>query len=224
MSKIAECRGFTLIELLVSIVLLSLVMTGLAGTIWTVSHAGARQDERIRRNEELRTTDRFLREILGSIAPRLLNDAPGAPRVLAFEGTASNLRWIGVMPARHGAGGLYRFRLSGEAGSAGDTDLRLDFAPMVNPDTPLEGGEDQTRVMVRHVKAVGFRYQGDAQQAGEWLTAWTDERNLPRRIVVQIRTESADWPDIVIDVVPVVGPGSDTRTLGGGSGVQFGPL
>ncbi len=224
MNELHSSRGFTLVELLVAMALLSLVMLGLVTAMRSFAQTETRIDDRIRRDEDFRVTEQFLRTVLGAMAPRATRSAPGGPRQVAFSGSGDELQWIGVMPARHGAGGLYRFRLfvaPGESGQPGA--LVLEFAPLTNFDAPLESGPGQSRVMVAAVTDVTFRYQDSTQGDAAWSSGWPSADRLPRRIGVQARTRTGIWPEIVVNVIPAVGPGIPSRT-GSGSGPVIGPF
>ena len=111
MTSRRPARGFTLVEVLVATALLALVMLGLLTAMRSFALSEKRIDERIRVDDDLRVGERFLRSVMATMSPRQRATPAGARKELDFAGGASDMRWIGVMPARHGAGGLYRFHL-----------------------------------------------------------------------------------------------------------------
>ena len=209
-------RGFTLVEVLVATALLSLVMLGLLTAMRAFAQTESRIDERIRIDDDLRVSERFLRSVMSTVSPRLRSTAAGAPKQIDFAGGADALRWIGVMPARHGAGGLYRFHLhlrpaSGDEPAA----LVLEFAPFVPGfDAPLDPGAVQSRAMASGIGEVRFRYQDDIASGDAWLADWPHADRLPRRIGLSLVGTTLPWPEVVIAVVPVTGPLATGR--GGG--------
>ncbi len=68
-------RGFTLVELLVVISLLSLVMLAMASALRTTAQTEERVDARLRKVDDLRTTDGFLRSVLGRVSMRTASSA-----------------------------------------------------------------------------------------------------------------------------------------------------
>jgi general secretion pathway protein J len=221
-----SARGFTLIELLVAMALLSLVMLGLLAALRSFAQTETRIDERIRQDEELRVSEPFLRAIIGTVSPRSRTVAAGAPRRIDFSGRADGMQWIGVMPARHGAGGLYRFHLYQRLAAAdGPAALVLEFAPFVAGfDGPLDPASVQSRVMAGPIGSVGFRYQDDLRSGHQWLSEWPHTDRLPRRVSLSVLGASRPWPEIIVPVVPVVGPGTVGRGGGVSSGAVIGPF
>jgi general secretion pathway protein J len=219
-------RGFTLVELLVAMALLSLLMLGLLTAMRSFAQTEVRIDERIRTDDDLRVSEHFLRAIMGTISPRTRPASAGAPRQVDFDGGADGMRWIGVMPARHGAGGLYRFRLYVRPAAAGEpAALMLEFGPYAPGfDTPLDPSLVQSRVMASGIGAAGFRYQDDLKSGDEWLPEWPHSDRLPRRVGLSVLGASQPWPEIVAGVTAVVGPAAMRRGGGLVSGPMVGPL
>ncbi|MFD2299956.1 hypothetical protein ACFSPA_14590 [Paracidovorax citrulli] len=93
-------------ELLVVISLLSLVMLAMASALRTTAQTEERVDARLRKVDDLRTIDGFLRSVLGRIS---LRKRPGITNVnenaYYFFGGPQEMVWVGIMPARYGVGG-----------------------------------------------------------------------------------------------------------------------
>ncbi len=211
-------RGFTLVEVLVATALLSLVMLGLLTAMRSFAQTEARIDARIRIDDDLRVSERFLRATLATAAPIERPTAPGAQRQIDFSGGSESLRWIGVMPARYGAGGLYRFQLHGRsAGSDGPTQLLLEFFPYLPGfEVPLDGMTVQSRAMARGVGEVRFRYQDETGPGEQWVSEWPHPDRLPRRIGLLFPADGHPWPELVVEVVAAGGQAA-------GRGIASGP-
>ena len=219
-------RGFTLIEVLVATALLSLVMLGLLTAMRSFAQSETRIDERIRIDDDLRVSERFLRAVMSTVSPRTRAAPAGARKEIDFVGGAEAMRWIGVMPARHGAGGLYRFHLYARPATADEpTALVLEFAPYVPGfDTPLDSGAVQSRAMATVVGEVRFRYQDDLRSGEQWLSEWPHPDRLPRRVGLSVIGASHPWPEVVVSVVPVTGPSIMARGGGLTAGSVIGPF
>ena len=214
-------RGFTLVEVLVAMALLSLVMLGLLTAMRSFAQSETRIDERIRIDDDLRVGERFLRSVMATVSPRPRPTPAGAPKQIEFFGGADAMRWIGVMPARHGAGGLYRFHLHGRPATAAEPSaLVLEFFPYVPGfEAPLDPGAVQSRAMANAIGEVRFRYQDDLASGEQWLAEWPHADRLPRRIALSLASDKLPWPELIVSIVPIAGP-----TQVGRGGVEVGPL
>jgi general secretion pathway protein J len=218
--------GFTLVEVMVATALLSLVMLGLLTAMRSFAQMETRIDERIRIDDDLRVSERFLRAVISTVSPRLRSTTAGAPKEIDFFGGADTMRWIGVMPARHGAGGLYRFRLFTRPAGAGEPlALMLEFVPYVPGfEAPLDAGDVQSREMATGIGGVSFRYQDDLASGEQWLAEWPHADRLPRRIGLSVVDAAQPWPEVVVGVIPVTGPSVAARGGGLAAGSVIGPF
>ena len=220
--KTARRRGgFTLVEVLVAMALLSLLMLGLLTAMRSFAQSETRIDERIRVDDDLRVSERFLRSIMAGISPRPKVAPAGAPKEVDFAGAAAAMRWVGVMPARHGAGGLYRFHLYAQPSTAGEPSaLVLEFYPYVSGfEAPLDPAAVQSRAMASDIGEVRFRYQDDLASGEQWLDEWPYVDRLPRRVGLTVASDRLPWPEMIVAVLPVPGP-----SVVGRGGVDVGPL
>lgn len=218
----ATARGFTLVEVMIATALLSLLVLGLLTAMRSFAQSEARIDERLRLDDELRVVERFLRSILATASARTRPAPPGGPQEVDFSGRVDEVRWIGVMPVRHGAGGLYRFRLYFyiEPGGDGNRSLRLEFFPFAPGfEAPLDPGQVGSRAVASGVEWVRFRYQ-DEREDGEalWVEEWPHADRLPRRIGLAIGSPRP-WPEMVVDVSAV----EDSSPGGVAAGPVVGP-
>lgn len=214
-------RGFTLVEVLVATALLSLVTLGLLTAMRSFAQTETRIDERIRTDDDLRATERFLRSVMATVSARPRATPVGAPKQVDFVGGEDAMRWIGVMPARHGAGGLYRFHLYARAATTeAPAALVLEFVPFVPGfEAPLDAAALQTRAMATASGGIRFRYQEDPESGEQWLAQWPHNDRLPRRIGLSVANDRLPWPELVVGILPVAGP-----TQVGRAGIDVGPL
>lgn len=225
MKRSAGSGGFTLVEVLVATALLALVMLGLLTAMRSFAQTETRIDERIRSDDDLRVSERFLRTVLSAVSPRLRATAAGAPKEIDFAGSRDSMSWIGVMPARHGAGGLYRFHLHARP-AAGDRPaaLVLEFAPYVpGLDAPLDPSAVQERVMASAFGEVRFRYQDDPDSGEQWRDDWPHADRLPQRVGLNFDGGPQRRPELIVTVLPVAGP-QQVASGGVAAGPTIGPL
>lgn len=217
--------GFTLIELLVVLSLMSLIMLAMGGALRGMGQTEQRLDQRLGRMDEFRVAVAFIQSVLGNVSARKaeLVPASGKPAVM-FEGQAQSISWVGVMPARDGAGGRYFFRLSVESSAggltgagghsgAGGNALVLRYAPFeLGVTTPnwSNGGE---QVIVERVVGFDLEYEDRREPIPLWTPVWAVEDRLPDLVRISITTAQSAWPvmHVPLRILP--------QGTGGGSGV-----
>ncbi len=204
--------GFTLIEVLVVISLLSLLMLAMGSALRTTAQTEERVDQRLQRTDEIRVASGFLRSVLGRVSarkkavPLAVGENP-----FIFSGENHELRWIGIMPARYGAGGRYHFRLALENHLGGHA-LVIRFTPWVD-DAALPGW-DQAAVYALVADAVGLsiQYENAVAEPPLWTPQWTSPDSLPQRVMLSVQTAAGPWPELVVAMRIV--PGSDPKSGG----------
>jgi general secretion pathway protein J len=191
-------RGFTLIELLVVMAMVSLIALAMAGAMRTMAQTEARVDERLLRADDFRVASNFIRATLGRVSMRRIDPPPplGA-NLFVFAAQATALSWVGVMPARHGAGGRSAFRLAVE-GSPGSQDLVIRFAPLEDAGSFPDWATAQARVLASNVTEFSVAYQDARQSPAQWLPEWTVVDRLPSRVKLTVQTQTGGWPDLVV--------------------------
>ena len=131
-------------------------------------------------------------------------------------GGLRRLKRIRTMPARHGAGGRYFFRLGLEL-QGRDSALVIRFAPWsasgVFPDWSLS----DSRVLVPNATGFELEYADGTALDTSWVRQWSDPQRLPSRIRISLRTPAGDWPYLTIAMRQL--PGGDT----GRGGFSLGP-
>jgi general secretion pathway protein J len=186
--------GFTLLELLVTMALLSLLMLGMASALRTMAQTEQRVDARLASADEFRVATGFLRSIVGQVSARK-NPMPltqGASPYL-FVGAPTALSWVGVMPARYGAGGRNFFHLAVEP-VQGEPALVIRFLPWTDSPQFPDWEQAESRVLVRGVASFALTYEDVRQTEPLWVNAWERTDSLPDRVRIELHTDTGPWP------------------------------
>jgi general secretion pathway protein J len=191
----ARNRGFTLVEILVVMSLLSVIMLALGSALRTLAQTEERIDQRLARADEMRVAVGFMRSTLERVSARKVVAPPPGTTGVLFAAATDSVAWIGVMPARYGAGGRYFFRLGLEAV---DTDRALVIRFMPWTDTPNfpDWARAESRVLVRHVTGLTIRFQDGQPSPPQWSVDWTANDRLPDQLQLEIQTASGAWPAV----------------------------
>ncbi|KAB2966412.1 prepilin-type N-terminal cleavage/methylation domain-containing protein [Zoogloea sp.] len=206
--------GFTLVELIISLVIVSVIMVGLLTAMRSFGITDEKLEKRLSQADERRVVSAFLEDVLGQamLKPRLA--MVGKPEESSFVGAPDSLEWIGVMPARHGAGGLHHFRLYW-AGDGRSAALMLAYLPFAGLEVLPDWNLAERRVLVEDVSGFALRYQ--LEDGGEWLGQWrstVDSRQVGR-VGVALAAGGAEWPLLVVPVRSLVNPGAMGRIVNG---------
>ncbi|MBP6598448.1 MAG: prepilin-type N-terminal cleavage/methylation domain-containing protein [Giesbergeria sp.] len=204
-------QGFTLVELLVVMTLLSLVMLAMGSALRTTAQTEERIDQRLQRADEMRVANGFLREILGRLSARK-KATPTAvgENPFIFSGQSDALRWVGIMPARYGAGGRYHFWLRLEGDSAGSA-LVLRYAPWVDDSIAPDWEQAESYGLVVGTTALSIQYEDASVEPPLWTDHWASPDRLPQRVMLQVQTANGLWPDVVIALRMLPGSNPDSN-------------
>ena len=218
--RTALSAGFTLIEVLVVMSLLSLVMLAMGSALRTTAQTEERVDQRLQRTDEMRVADGFLRSILGRVAARKvpLPVEPGASQFI-FSGQARQITWVGVMPARYGAGGRHHFRLQVQDTRTGSQALVLQYTPWLDDAVPPDWSQADSHVLVQGVTAFAMQFEDAQPEPPVWTPQWTMADRLPQRVLLSLQTGAGDWPAIVVALrlLPGSSPDMSRGAVFGGS-------
>lgn len=185
--------GFTLIELLVAMTLFGLLAVALAGGLRFGTRVWDRGHEKSAAFAEVEAVQDFLRQQLeqARLSVGTSEDPQGAR---GFVGESEKVEFLAPLPRYVGLGGLYRFRLSGEA-EAGSRKLVLEWA-LYRPDG-AEAPEDDTtrRVLLEDIDGFALRYYGAVQSEDDpdWHDDWIVGTRLPRMIAIDLAFPDGDW-------------------------------
>jgi general secretion pathway protein J len=189
--------GFTLVEILVVMTLLSLVMLALGAAMRTIAQTEQRVDLRLQRADELRVATNFLSSTLGRISARKSTvPTQAGTSTYQFSGNPDEAVWIGVMPARFGAGGRYFFRLALERFGS-DRGLVIRFVPWTPGAVIPPWNTAESRVLVGGVQGMSLEYAEPNSGIG-WQPQWREADKLPTRVRIALRTGTGDWPELII--------------------------
>ena len=207
--------GFTLVELLVAITLLGMLAALVFGGFRFGNRAWERAQAHVDHASEIQLAQSFLRRRLGTAAPVRKRDE-GREQHLEFDGEASRLSFVTVMPVHRGTGGYARleleFKRTAEAG-----ELLLTWRPYrFGSQADADEDEGDVRALLRQVDEVTFAYYGprrdDRDEPLTWSSSWRERRQLPRLIRVRLKFANGDrrhWPELV--VAPAVNRASPNR-------------
>ncbi|MBN9339409.1 MAG: hypothetical protein ABT02_00705 [Comamonadaceae bacterium SCN 68-20] len=186
--------GFTLVELLVAMALLSLLMLGMASALRSMAQTEERVDSRLEQADEFRVATGFLDTVLGRVSVRkttaLLKEGESP---YLFSGRQDEMAWLGIMPARHGAGGRTFFRLRLEPVEGGGA-LVISFLPWDGSSAFPDWSKAQSRVLVHGATSLALAYEDARRPVPEWVPLWTSPDGLPERVRIDLGTQSGAWP------------------------------
>ncbi len=209
--------GFTLVEVLVAMTLLSLVMLGLGSSLRTMAQAEQKIDERLSRADEMRMAANFIRTALARVSLRRVAPPPPARPSILFAAAPDAVAWVGVMPARFGAGGRYFFRLGLEPLAEG-AGLVVRFLPWADQPAFPDFSQAEARVLVRDVRQVQVRYLDTEAAPPAWQAGWTATDRVPERLLIEVETAHGTWPPLFLPLraLPASDPGSGGAVFGAG--------
>lgn len=204
-------RGFTLVEVLVAVSLLSVVMLGLGSALRTMAQAEQKIDERVARADEMRMAAGFLRAAVARASLRRATPPPPGQPSVQFAAAPDAVAWVGVMPARFGAGGRYFFRLGVEPLEQG-AGLVIRFMPWSDQPTLPDFSRAESRVLVRDVRGLQIRYLDAEALPPVWQSGWTARDRVPQRLLVEVETAHGVWPPLFLPMRAL--PASDPSSAG----------
>ena len=194
-----RATGFTLVEVVITLAIMALIMLGLVSALATFGQSGSRAEAQVARVDDVRLVSAFLRVVLARSPSAYSERGRGAGTIALFDGQPRQLRWLGVMPARHGAGGLYLFRLFLGEGLGGADALTLQYVTYSGGGLQVGWGSAPRKVLVSGVSGLEVRYRGAAPDA-PWQTHWRHRKAPPELVQVLIASGKRDWPELVVRV------------------------
>ncbi len=201
--------GFTLLEMLIATTIVALIASlgfeslRYAGRVWsrTVNLAVTR--------ESIDTVRRVLSDRLTLAYPA--HGGPGTPFANSaqvwFEGRGSELRFLTHASTDRIDRPWRELKLQLQT-LRGDTVLTLAERTLPTLTTPEEGSQDwQEETLLRNVRSLDIEYfkaANDRLGAGQWLTRWSGETDLPQLVKMVVVPRDATIPRIELLVKPSV--------------------
>ena len=221
-------RGFTLVEVLIALSMLSLLMLTLTSAVRGMGQAEARVERRIESGEDWRLAYSLLRQTLAQTSARTFRpeNADDGRDVPFFFGSPTELRWIGVLPARYGVGGRHYLRLGMEEGADNQPRWTLRYAPFTGADTFDDWGSAAVQPLASQPLAMALSYLDplDGQWRGDWPppVALQDAPRaraqlLPDAVRIKFDGVAPAWPPMLLAVRPTW-----VSSSGGSQGASFG--
>ncbi len=213
----SHSAGFTLVEILLAMVLLSVVMLALGTALRTMALAEQRVDQRLVRSDEFRVATSFIRSSLERVSARRVTPPPPSASAVLFVAAPDAVSWVGIMPARYGAGGRYFFHLGAEPAGASHA-LVLRFQPWSDAASFPDWSQAESRTLVDDLVSVAIQYEDARAAPSVWTSVWPHTDRLPQRLLLDVQTLAGPWPSLVapLRVLPAEG-GRGQAVVGGGS-------
>lgn len=206
MTAAMRARGFTLLELLVVMSLLSLVMLGMGSALRSMAQVETRVDARLARTDEMRVATDFLRSVLARVSARRGAPSAAGPDAHYFSGSANEVWWLGVMPARFGIGGMHHFRLGIEPAG-----LVLRYQAWRGEAKP-DWGRADSLVLVAGATHLAMTFEDESRTPSRWVDAWAMADTMPQRVALSVTAPSGPWPAVVVNMRRL--PGTDPDLAG----------
>lgn len=191
-------RGFTLVEVVIALTLVAVILAGLVSALVSFGKTSTRLEERTLVSDDVRLVYAFLEQSLGAAAPRIRVRPDDAMPVTWFQGAATELEWLGLMPARHGVGGLYHLRLGVERGAGDRRRLMLHYLPYAGDDPPPDWSAAESHLLLDGVTGFDLAYRGLDED--EWRAEWRDTEVLPARVKMGLAVRGQSWPEWIVPV------------------------
>ncbi|MGH8550601.1 MAG: prepilin-type N-terminal cleavage/methylation domain-containing protein [Methylococcales bacterium] len=194
-------NGFTLLEILIGLVLLSIMMTLLFGSIRMGARIWNAGEERAAQLDRMLVVENFLRQSLLTARP-VMDEFSGEEPVFSFSGTRDSIQFVADLPGSARRGGLHQFNL--ELVEEGDSSVLI---AKLKAFYPTLSGADAAIEDVRLVSGVDrftLSYFGsdefDLEASGSrWTDDWKDKVFMPALIKLVIRMkDGSEWPPLIV--------------------------
>jgi general secretion pathway protein J len=179
--------GFTLVEMLVSLMLLTLIMSFIPGTL-RIGQRVWETDDRFERRAGLAAFRRYVEQRLAEAIPIQQREESGLR--MEFTGEPDHLAFVAPAAAGPAGGGVYRFDLRRDGGPGAVQPLVLSQS--VYRAAPRPSADASTMSMAHRstfrVADLSFRYFGVAQadEAPRWLPQWPRRDSLPDLVEISV--------------------------------------
>jgi prepilin-type N-terminal cleavage/methylation domain-containing protein len=186
--------GFTVIELLISLMILTLILSFIPGTL-RMGRRVWETDEVLEQRAGLSSFRRYVEQRLAEAMPIHLRNRAQEVRV-EFIGEPGRLAFVAPAAAGPAGGGVYRFELTRAEGERGDQPLILrqslyrlaDAAQLRNEETPPPQSTALEHRSHADVAGLSLRYFGapEPQKPPQWQSRWPRLDSLPDLVEITV--------------------------------------
>ena len=188
--------GFTLVEVVVALTLLSLIVLGLLGALRSIGQTGERLEAQALVNDDLRLVSALLQSSLASASSSQRVALDAESQTVWLQGGPQSIEWLGVLPARHGVGGVMHLRLQLEATGVDHHRLVLYMAAYRGPEKVPDWEAFEPRVLLDGVTSMRVHYLGVRE--AQWTQEWQNETVLPEVLHLALSLRGRTWPPLVV--------------------------
>lgn len=192
--------GFTLLEILIGLVLLSIMMTLIFGSMRMSAQAWNAGEKRAAQFDTMLVVESFLRQYLSTARP-VFDDFSGDEAIFSFSGSRDSIQFVSNLPSSSRLGGLHQFNLQ----LVEEHDSRVLVAKL-KPFYPVPDGVESSIEDVRlidGVENIEWSYYGfeDFQQSeGQWSHEWAGTDSMPVLIQMTVRMKDGnEWPPMIVN-------------------------
>lgn len=193
--------GFTLLEILIGMVLMSIMMTLLFGSIRMGARVWDTGEKRAASVDRMLIIQNFLRQHLATARP-VFDDFSSEDSVFSFSGTESSLQFVSDLPSSARRGGIHQFNLEvvkEEDSNVLYAKLKIFYPPLDGVDAAIEDVR-----LISEIDSMVVAYYGlddfdvEASDA-RWMDEWQDRDYMPIliKIVIQM-SDGTYWPPIIV--------------------------
>ncbi len=206
--KVGFESGFTLLEILIGLVLLSIMMTLLFGSIRMGAKVWDTGEKRAFEVDRRLIIQNFLRRHLTRARPVIDDFTDRDEPVFSFSGTQDSVQFVSLLPDSAGRGGMHLFKLAVEDSDAGKVLLvKLSaFYPS------LDGVEQEIEDvrLINDIDTMALAYFGldegeNSDDEASWQDDWEDRNDLPQLVKLTVRMkDGTEWPPLIVH--PLISP------------------
>jgi general secretion pathway protein J len=199
--------GFTLLELMLAMTLTMVLMGLVYASVRMTIRATESGEAMVDRTNRVRITQEFLRRQLNRAMPLIIETGARDGKTRSFEGTASEIRWVGPMPGYLGSGGPYIQSLELERARDGyELVYRFEMLNGYDPERRRSADDIDAVVLLEGIRRGRFQYRSlDANNlATPWTGTWKDPATMPVMVQIDLTMtpeSRLDFPRLEIPVM-----------------------
>lgn len=195
-------RGFTLLEILIGMVLLSLMMTMLFGSISMGARIWDSGEKRAADLDRMLIVQNFLRQQL-TVARPVFDDFSSDETVFSFSGTENSIQFVSDLPSSARRGGIHQFNLELEKENDSNVlyaRLKIFYPLLDGVDAEIEDVRLLNDIDSLEVSYFGLEDSEDEIGENEWVDEWQEKDYMPILVQMVIRTKDGTyWPPLIVN-------------------------